>query len=107
MRRPSIRWFDGLFISLFMLVSVFAVASAGLAPRDAAGGVAVIFAPWVSSADAMSRAVRAGGRLVRLGGFDSIVVVVPQTPDFARNVRAEGALLLADPLALTGCWSRS
>jgi hypothetical protein len=98
-----------MFISLFMLVSTFAVARAGLAPRDAAAGIAVVFAPWVSPAEAMNRVGRAGGRLVRFGAFDSIVIVAPQAPDFARNIKAEGALLLADPVALAGCfgWVRS
>jgi hypothetical protein len=75
----------------------------GLAPRDPADGVAVIFAPWTDARAALTRAVEAGGRFVRYGGYDFIVVVIPDAPDYVSRINAAGALLVVDPEALAAC----
>jgi hypothetical protein len=83
--------------------TLYAAALFGLAPRDPARGVAVVFAPWTSQAQALERAARSGGRLMRLSGLPFIVVVAPDGPDYVARVRAEGALMVLDPAALAGC----
>ena len=87
----------------FAAVSFFAVARIGLEPRDPSQGVGVIFAPWTGADAAFVRAVEAGGRFVRFGGLPFIVVVMPEAADYAERVRAAGALLVVDPVALAAC----
>ena len=51
----------------------------------------------------MIRAVSAGARFVRFGGFDFIAIVMPEQPDYVENVLADSALLAVDPQVLAGC----
>jgi len=98
-----LRWFDTLALAGAALFSLAAVAAISLAPKDNAEGVAVIFAPWTSAADAMMRSVQPGARFVRFGAFDFIAVVEPVSANHARILRESGAWLLADPAALAAC----
>ena len=102
-----LRGLDYARIGLAALASLYGIARVGLAPRDAAKGIAVVFAPWVSQEQAFARAAQPGGRLVRAGGLPFIVVVMPESPDYATRVLAQGALLVADPTVLGGCRSSS
>ena len=97
------RVLDYAIIILAALGSLYAAARFGLAPRDPDGGVAVIFAPWISQEQALARAARPGGRLVRVGGLPFIVVVTPDAPGYTARVLADGALLVVDPKALAAC----
>jgi hypothetical protein len=98
-----LRWFDALLLTAAAFFSVVTVAAISLAPKDNATGIAVIFAPWTSASDAMTRAVEPGGRFVRFGAFDFIAVVEPAGSEYAYRVRSNGAWLLADPAALAAC----
>jgi hypothetical protein len=100
-RRPS--FIDGVLIACLALASFCVIARIGLAPRDPASGVAVVFAPWTSREDALARAVDAGGRFVRYGAFSFIVVIVPEVADYPSRILSDGALLVADPRALAAC----
>jgi hypothetical protein len=97
------RVLDGALIVLLTLASFYAVARAGLAPRDPMAGVGVIFAPWTSSNTALERAVAAGGRIVRAGGFPSVVIVMPDDSDYTSKVLREGALMVVDLRVLEAC----
>jgi hypothetical protein len=90
-------------LAVFALASFLLVARIALAPRDPLQGVAVIFSPWTDADTAFVRAVEAGGRFVRFGGLPFIVVVTPETADYADRVRAAGGLFLADPQILAAC----
>lgn len=90
-------------IALFTLLTVAAPLALLGAPRPDERGVAVVFAPWTESGAAMERVARAGGEIARIGGFPFVAIAVASSPDFARRVRDEGALLLLDPQALGGC----
>lgn len=98
-----VRWFDAALIGLASIISVVAVATLILSPKDDGEGVAVIFAPWTSASDALVRAVEPGGRFVRFGAFDFIAVVKPSRADYEARVRSAGAWLIADPAALAAC----
>jgi hypothetical protein len=95
---------DAATIAAVSLASLLTAAYAAIAPRDPADGVAVIYAPWVEFDDAFRRSTGAGARFVRAGGLPFIVVVMPDDPEFDRRVRAGGAILLADPMALAACF---
>jgi len=94
------RFFLTLFATATLLFPLLLVA----APSDARSGVAVVFAPWVDEAQAMSRVAESGGALVRPGAFSFITVAIPKAPDFAARVRSAGAWILLDPQFLDGCF---
>ena len=97
------RCFDVALIASLTIVSFFIIARTGLAPRNPAGGVAVVFPPWTSAAAALVRATNPGSRFVRYGGFPFIAVVIPDDADYPRRILADGALLVLDPQALAAC----
>jgi len=97
--------FDAALITFVSIASLFVAARIGLAPRDPANGVAVVFAPWTSAQAALTRATDPGSRFVRYGGFPFIVVVIPEAPDYSARILREGALLVVDPQALAACLS--
>ncbi len=97
--------FDAALIALLAIASLFAVARIGLAPRDPANGVAVVFVPWTSAGATLARATDPGSRFVRYGGFPFIAVVIPERADYSARVLGEGALLVLDPQALAACFS--
>jgi hypothetical protein len=102
--RPIRGAIDAAIIAAVSLASLLTAAYAAVAPGDPANGVAVIYAPWVEFEDAFRRSTGAGARFVRAGGLPFIVVVVPDDPEFDRRVRAGGAIMLADPVALAACF---
>ena len=100
-----IRILEGTAIAAFALISTIAVARVGLEPADPSRGVGVIFAPWTVEGTALTRAVAAGGRIVRFEGPSFIVVVEPERADYVRRVKEAGALLVVDPKILAACLS--
>ena len=100
---PRTPWFDRLAIGAMASASLIGGGVRALSPHDANAAVAVIYAPWTASRDALVRAAEAGARFVRFGGLPFIVVVMPERPDYAAQARAGGALLLLDPQALAAC----
>ena len=99
------RFFDYSLIACAAIVGLVATARIGLAPRDPSAGIAVVFAPWTSPGDALARAMQPGGRLVRTGQWPFIVIVMPDAPDYATRVLADGALLVVDPRKLEACFT--
>jgi hypothetical protein len=71
-------------------------------PRDHTR-VAAIFAPWTSAEQAIARVAQAGGRIVRPGLIDAIVVVQGDDADLADRLHAAGAWAVVDPAAWGGC----
>lgn len=88
---------------LFCCMTLAAPLALIAGPKDAGEGVAVVFAPWIDEATAMSRVGAAGGAVVRAGGAGFVSVVIPQSPDFENDIRAAGAWLLLDPQVVGGC----
>lgn len=97
------RRLDAALLGAAALFSVAAAAAVAVAPKRDAAGIAVIFAPWTAPEDSLSRAVAAGGRFVRFGALEFVAIVAPERPDYAARVRASGAWLIADPVALAAC----
>jgi hypothetical protein len=94
---------DLWLIAILAVASFAAILRVGLVPADASAGVAVIYAPWTTADQTMLRAVGAGARFVRFGGFDFIAIVMPERPDYVERVLADSALLAVDPQVLAGC----
>jgi hypothetical protein len=99
----AIRWLDLWLIAILAVGSFAAVLRVGLRPAKPDAGVAVVYAPWTTADQTMVRAVSAGARFVRFGGFDFIAIVMPEQPDYVANVLADSALLAVDPQVLAGC----
>jgi hypothetical protein len=99
----AFRWLDLWLIAILAVGSFGAILRIGLLPANANAGVAVIYAPWTTADQTVVRAVGAGARFVRFGGFDFIAIVVPEEPDYVENVLAGSALLAVDPQVLAGC----
>ena len=103
--RSSSRLSDFALIAVLAVASFAAVLRVGLVPAKATAGVAVIYAPWTTADRTIVRAVGAGARFVRFGGFGFIAVVMPQDPDYVDRVFADSALLVVDPQVLSACLS--
>jgi hypothetical protein len=99
----AFRWLDLWLIAILVVGSFAVILRIGLRPADPSAGVAVIYAPWTPADRTMVRAVGAGARFVRFGGFDFIAIVMPERPDYVENVLADSALLAVDPQVLAGC----
>jgi hypothetical protein len=97
--------FDAAVLGLLSVGALAATARVALSPRDAAVGVAVVFAPWTSPQSALARSVAAGGRFVRFGGPTFVTVAIPDDADYANRVLAAGAWLVLDARALAACLS--
>ena len=97
------RRLDLWLIAILAVGSFGAILRTGLLPVKPGAGVAVIYAPWTTADQTMIRAVGAGARFVRFGGFDFIAIVMPERPDYVENVLADSALLAVDPQVLAGC----
>ena len=103
-RKPptSLLWrlLDLSAIAVLAVASFAVILRVGLVPRNLTDGVAVIYAPWTNASDTMVRAVSAGARFVRFGGFSFIAVVMPEELNYVERVLAGSALLAVDPQAL-------
>lgn len=80
-----------------------AATSATAVPTDPEAGVAAVFPPWWGREDAAAAVAGADGLIVREGAIPTILVVRPGRPGLAERLRAQGALLIVDPLAARGC----
>jgi hypothetical protein len=92
----------GVLICL-SLGAFYAGARTGLTPRDSSQGVAVIFAPWTSATDTLSRAVATGARFVRFGALPFIAVVIPDDAAYPDRMFGDGAWLVVDSQGPGGC----
>ena len=99
------RSIDAVVLGGLSLAALYVGAREGLAPRDAANGVAVVFAPWTAPDAALSRSVEAGGRFVRFGGLPFVAVVMPDDASYPSRILSTGAWLVVDPQALAACLS--
>lgn len=99
MSRPSQSAIAAAFLAA---ASVFSMAALEAQPRDRTR-VAAIFPPWTSAERAIARVAQAGGRIVRPGLIDSIVVVQGDDSALADRLYAAGAWAVVDPAAWGGC----
>jgi hypothetical protein len=101
--RRSMRLLDVTVIAALICASLISVLRIGLVPNHPTSGVAVVYAPWTAANQTMIRAVSAGARFVRFGGFEFIAVVMPERPDYVEQVMKGPAWLVVDPQALAAC----
>jgi hypothetical protein len=97
------RSLDLCLVAALTVASFALILRIGLLPSNLDHGVAVIYAPWTTPDQTMTRAVNAGARFVRFGGFDFIAVVKPENPEYLKRVLSGPAILVVDPQILAGC----
>ena len=92
-------------LPLLITASTLVVAAAGVlaAPLSPDSAVAAVFPPWWQREQAAAAVAVAGGLIVREGINGTIVVVRPTGPLLAERLREQGALLIVDPIAASGC----
>lgn len=100
---PRGKILDIAFLIVVTLGGFAASARIGLVPRTSDDGVAVMFAPWTTASDSLSRATASGGRFVRFGGLPFIAVVMPPDAGYADRLFAHGAWLVMDPKLIAAC----
>jgi len=93
---------SAILAAVLAAASVLSVAALEAQPRDRTR-VAAIFSPWTSAERAMAQVALAGGRIVRPGLIDAIVVAQGDGVDFADRLYAVGAWAVVDPAAWGGC----
>jgi hypothetical protein len=97
-----------IFVSLavlFVLIATFSYVA--ISPDIAADGeysqYAVMFTPSTNYKQAFNHIVRAGGKPIRGGNLEFIMVAASKNPDFKNRVKKQGALFLFNPIILGGC----
>ena len=103
--RPK-RWPTVLILLFLVLAGAGAMARFEARPREGAPEVAAIFPPWMPREHVLTQVARMGGRVVRVGAVDSILVVHDEAPGLAARLYAAGAWAVVDPVAFGGCLIR-
>jgi hypothetical protein len=87
-------------IALSLLTLIGALAASARPP--ATGPVAAVFPPWWSAARTVA-AASASGPVIRLGSLPFVVIVAPANARDRALLHHAGALLLIDPIMVSGC----
>lgn len=96
------QWRDiGLIAGLALCSSLVTLASLPGPATGPAAPLAVIFPPWITGEEAVSRSLAAGGRLLRQGAVPFVVVLAPEAN--APTARPAGAMLVLRLDGLAGC----
>jgi hypothetical protein len=92
------------FLALQAASTLSMLALMAWAPEPS-GKIALLYPPATTATEAAARAVAAGGRPIRYGQFDWIVIVAADRADrgFAARAHAGGAWALINPMLAGGC----
>lgn len=97
--RPCLSRIVGAMLLPLIATAPLGVALAASLAPPLAGPVAALFPPWWDAAATLAAAGRAGAA-IRFGAFSFVVIVASADRD---GLRAAGAWLLLDPIAIGGC----
>lgn len=100
------RWPALSVAALLSAASTVPVIWLAARPHDEAD-VAAIFPPWIGRERAFVAAATAGGRVVRQGARDWILVVHGDDAGLVDRLYAAGAWAVVDPVAFGGCLVRT
>ena len=90
--------------ALLLLFGSFpALAFGAMRPADDAAQVAAVFAPYTTAEQVIGAVAQAGGRLVRTGIADNVVVVALDDGAGPSALYDAGAWFVMDPLKAGGC----
>jgi hypothetical protein len=101
-RNQALSGFDRVVLSLICLVTgVAALASLPAAAAMPGRPVAILFPPWISEQEAVTRSLVAGHRVLRPGRSSFVVIVAPA--DATSAAKPQGAVLMLTLAGLAGC----
>ena len=80
-----------LLPALGLTCGVLVFAGVVMHAPPATGEMGVVFAPWVSQAEAAGAIVAAGGQLVDAARLSNVMIAYGSDPAFAERVREQGA----------------
>lgn len=75
-------------------IGLTAVAAASLPPPVASEAVALIYPPWYGAEESFRETINSGGRVVKPGTVDFVVLAVGDDPAFFDRARNNGAWLV-------------
>lgn len=77
--------------ALFVALATIAAGVAALHVPPQTGEMGVVFAPWITEAEAVGAVIAAGGRLVNSSRLSNVLIAYAFDDTFDARVRAEGA----------------
>lgn len=102
---PANRALSGCEIAALCVLSLVSVLVALLALPGVSSGqqqpVAIVFPPWVSADDAITRSLSAGYPVLRSGRSSFVVIAAPL--EMASAARPQGAVMVLALAGLAGC----
>jgi hypothetical protein len=102
----KLRWPAWLNAAALLIASFIAITSQSLQVRPDAEVVAVAFPPWWNSQRAFLAAASADAAIVRMTAVPSLLVVRLDRHDGLARLRKAGVWLVADPQAISACFSK-
>ena len=99
----GLRAYDLLSVCGMALAGMIALVVVNFAPGANDAAVALVFAPWTSAGDALSRAAAADAVVVSTGRYPFIVIVRPAIGNDVAKISRSGAWLALSPNQFTGC----
>lgn len=97
----------GLICAMGLIVALSAAmpasSTSAVGPRDRM--IAAVFPPWWDDGAVLGAAASTGLPIVRAGGTGSVLVVASPSGASDKLLSEAGALLLLDPLSMSGCLS--
>ena len=103
MKEQKVRAYDYAPALLLLLGSFLALGFDAIRPAEDASQVAAVFSPYAKSDDLMRAIAQAGGRIVRTGIADYVVVIALDDGATPSALYDAGAWLVMDPLRAGGC----
>jgi hypothetical protein len=104
-KAARLRFVDAVLIGSMLTGGVFFQIQSLHKTAVAGESVAVIFAPWVAAPLAFEKVAAADARIVRTGAVPFIVIAQAQHQEFGQRIRALGAWLTLDPIAVAACFN--
>lgn len=98
---------DIAVIGTFAAICGVVVSLAALSQPDMTGQLALVYPPWTSGSESLTRASASGADLVGLGRYPFIVIVALRSPGQASDIRDSGAILTLAANGFGGCLKAS
>jgi hypothetical protein len=103
MSSPNICLTDRVVLTSFAAACAVTIAALALPTPRAGEQVALVYPPWTSGFEALSRAAASGARLVRTGRYPFIVIADAPSAEEIRQLAESGAMATLGAAGLGGC----
>lgn len=96
-QRPALPWKAIVPIAALVTLASIGVFVLTLIPQSDRGQFAVVFRPDMTQEQIATSVHRAKGKIVREGGFETVVVAHFDDPGFETQLKKNGALFILNP----------